>query len=141
MSDAVSPEQYARIKKEAVAEVLKLIIPQAFSSRNVMDEGAGAIDEWKMSKISGRALLSLIYFNHRGTHDGVRFYKEFVELFMRGSHSIDGGGLKMLENIAIGMSGGGSNRKLVKRPGAIGRYITNRGWKEKAKRENARIVE
>lgn len=141
MSEGISPEQTARIKREAVADLLKLILPQAFTSGQIIDGGKGGIDEFKLSNISGRALLSLIYFRHRGEHDNVRFYKEFVELFLRGSHSIDGRGLKMMENIAIGMSGGGSNRKLVKRPGFFGRHVTNRGWKEKADREDARIIE
>lgn len=141
MSGKVSPEQYARIKQEAVADLLKMIIPQAFSSGQIIDGEKGGIDEWKLSRINGRALLSLIYFQHRGEHDHVRFYKEFVDRFMRGSKSIEGYGLKMMENIAIGISGGGASRKLVKKPGWVGRNITNKKWREKADRENARVVE
>lgn len=126
---------------QAIAQVLMGIVPQAFTSQTMLDRGKGEIDEWKMSKISSRALISLIYFRHRGEHDHVRFYKEFADHFLRGSHSIEGYGLKMLENIAIGLGGGGGSRKMRKRPGIIGRYITNRDWKRKAREENAEILE
>lgn len=127
---------------QAIAQVLMGIVPQAFTSQTMLERGKGEIDEWKMSKISSRALISLIYFRHRGEHDHVRFYEEFADHFLRGSHSIDGFGLKMLENIAIGLGGGGGGRrKLKQRPGWVGRHITQRDWKQKARDDSAQIIE
>lgn len=141
--ESLTPQQVAQVQAnaQAYAEVLKQIIPQAFSSKSLMDEGRGLIDEWKMSKISGRAMLSLIYFRHRGVNDNIRFYKEFTDHFLRGSHSIEGLGLKLLESISIGLAGGGGKRKLMKKPGWIGRHITKRDWERKAERDQAQVVE
>lgn len=134
-------ERVKAIQAQANAEILKIIVPQAFTSGDIMDKGAGQIDEWKLTKFTGKSMLSLLYFRHRGEHDGIRFYKEFVDHFLRGSHSIDGSGLKMLENIAIGMSGGGGSKRIVRRPGWLGRNITKRGWERKAEREQAQVIE
>jgi len=143
IDDDLTPMQVAQVKAnaQAYAEVLMRIIPQAFTSQALMDKGKGEIDEWKLSKIPGRALISLIYFYHRGEYDKVRFYKNFVDLILRGSKSIDGLGLNLLKDISIGLAGGGKQRKLMKKPGFIGRQVTKRGWKEKAKRDNAEIIE
>jgi len=143
-SPELTKEQIAQIQSnpQAYAKVLEGIVPQAFTSQEEMDKGdGGKIDEWKLSKISSRALISLIYFRHRGVNDGIRFYKEFSDLFLRGSHSIDGFGLKMLENITIGLAGGGGKRKLVKKPGWVGRHITKRDWKQEAREDKAEIIE
>lgn len=141
--EKLTPQQLAQVQAnaQAYAKVLEGIIPQAFSSGDIIDAEKGGIDEWKMSKISGRAMLSLIYFRHRGEHDGVRFYKEFSDLFLRGSHSIEGLGLKLLESIAVGLAGGGSKRKLMKKPGWVGRHITKRDWKQQARDDSAEVIE
>lgn len=135
-------------REEAMAKLLGLILPQGFSSDHIMTRDApdsGLIDEWKLTKFSGRAMISLIYFQHRGASlenggGGVRFYRQFTDLFLRGSHSIDGGGLKMLESIAIGLGGSGrSTRKTVKRPGWGGRNVTNRDWQRRATKEGSDV--
>jgi len=141
MSQELSEAQKFMIQAQAIADVLKSIVPQGFTSNKLMDEGSGAIDEWKMSKISGRALLSLIYLRHRGVNDKIRFYEDFADLFLRGSHSIDGLNLKLLESISIGLAGGGSKRKLTKKPGWWGRHVTQRDWERRAEREGAQIIE
>jgi len=126
----------------SVTKILEGVIPQGFSSKEIMDEGTGRkLDEWKMTKFSGRAMISLLHFRHRGKNDGIRFYDEFVEFFLRGSHSIDGGGLKLLESIAYALAGGGKKGKIVKKPGVIGRYLTNRDWERKAQEEGSQIAE
>ena len=140
----LTPQQMAQVQAnaQAFAQVLEKLLPQAFTSGEILNspEGGG-IDEWKLSKISGRVLLSLIYFRHRGKYDHVRVYGELADLMLRGSKSIDGLGLKMMENIAIGLAGGGGRRNLMKKPGVIGRYVTQRDWKEKAKRTNSQVIE
>lgn len=131
----------ARLAREqAMAELLKQFVPQAFSSNEYLSTEPGLIDEWKLSKVAPEGLISLIYLRHRGVNDGVRFWREFTDLFLRGSHSIDGFGLKQIENIAIGLGSGGG-RKMVKKPGFIGRHITDRDWERKAEAENAEVVE
>jgi len=143
MSENLTPQQMAQVQAnaQAYAQVLMKIIPQAFTSGSIIDSEKGGIDEWKLAKVSGRVLLSLIYFRHRGVNDGVRVYKELADLMLRGSHSIEGLGLKLLENIAIGLAGGGGKRKLMKKPGLFGRLVTQRDWKDKAKRDNAQVIE
>lgn len=140
----LSPQQVAQVQAnaQAFAQVLEKLLPQAFTSGKIIDDPeGGGIDEWKLSKISGRVLLSLIYFRHRGKYDGVRVYGDLSDLMLRGSKSIDGLGLKMMENIAIGLAGGGGNRNLMKKPGWVGRNVTQRDWRDKAKSRNARVVE
>jgi len=126
---------------QALAQLLTIFVPQAFSSDKYLTGEEGIYDEWKLTKISGRSLMSLIYFRHRGAEDGVNFYKEFTDHFIRGSHSIDGTGLKMIESISIGLTGGGGSRKIVKKPGWAGRNITKRDWAQTAERDNAQVVE
>lgn len=134
--------QQQQIQMQALADLLKLVIPQGFSSNEILGEGErGKIDEWKMSKFSGRAMMSLLYFRHRGVNDKVRFYEEFTEYFLRGSHSIDGLGLKLLETISIGLAGGGRRGKIIKKPGWVGRNITKRDWERKAQAEGSDIAE
>jgi len=144
MSQELSADQrmmMIQAQAQAYAQVLQSIIPQAFTSKDMLDREGGGIDEWKLSKVSGRALISLIYFRHRGEHDKIRFYKEFSDHFLRGSHSVEGLGLKLLESISIGLAGGRGQRKLMKKPSWFGRHITNRDWERKAEREGAQIVE
>ena len=138
----MSENRTQALQAQAIADLLKLILPQGFTSNEILGSGErGLIDEWKMTKFSGRAMLSLIYFQHRGENDNVRFYKQFVDLFLRGSHSIDGTTLKMLENVAIGMTSGGGRGKIVKKPGWVGRHVTNRDWERKARDSGAAIAE
>ena len=135
-------DQTQLVQAQALAKLLGMIVPQAFTSDEVMDEGDGRkIDEWKMTKFSGRAMMSLLHFRHRGENDGVRFYKELVQYFLRGSHSIDGTGLKMLESISVGLVGGRSRGKIVKKPGWIGRNVTQKDWERKAREEGSEIAE
>ena len=140
----LSPMQVAQVKAnaQAYAEVLMSIVPQPFTSKAMRDKGTGGqVDEWKLSKIPRRALISLIYFQHRGEIDGVKFYSNFVDLLLRGSKSVDGLGLQLLKDITIGLAGGGQQKKLTKKPGWVGRNVTNRDWEKKAKRSNSQIVE
>lgn len=142
VSDGYGADRTQAIRDQAVFELLKMLLPQAFSSNEILGSGErGRIDEWKMTKFGGRVMLSLIYFRHRGVNDKVRFYRELVDYFIRGSHSIDGTNLKMLENISIGMTGGAGRGKIVKKPGWIGRHVTNRDWERKARDSGAAIAE
>ena len=136
---SLSPTQRQQAMSEAVAEVLKTIVPQAFTNQNIIDMGES--DEWKLSKISGRTLLSLIYFRHRGTNDNIRFYREMVDYFLRGSGSIEGWKMRTLENISIGLGSGGGRKRLMVKPSWVGRHITKRDWEKKADRENIQIIE
>ena len=137
----LSEDKTQVVQAQAIADLLKILLPQAFTDDNTLNKLKA--DEWKLTKYSGRAMLSLIYFRHRGAKDGdnVRFYREFVDHFLRGSHSIDGAGLKMMENIAIGMTGGGGRGKIVKKPGWFSRHVTNRDWERKARDDRAEIAE
>lgn len=131
-----------RRENKALAELMKSIVPQAFSSNEIMGSSdLGAIDEWKMARIPAPIIPALIYFRHRGENDNVRFYREFYDLILRASHSINGAGLKMLTDIAIGMSGGGSRRRIVQKPGWVGRNISKRSWRASAEADNAEIAE
>jgi len=126
---------------QATAEVLKTFIPQLFSNPKIMSEYAkdvGEIDEWKLSNFPADVLLPLAGLEFIAQVDKREEIHEFVLLCLRGFKGIGGFASKQGENIAVGLAGS-SGKKLVKRPGLIGRNVTNRGWERKAK--DAQVIE
>lgn len=132
-------------REQAMAEVLKMIIPQAFSSPQIMSGGAedsGQIDEWKTTVFeSGHEAISMMYFRHRGVNDHVRFYEEFTDHYLRSKHSVDGHGLNMIRDIASFLGSGGGKNKIVKRPNVLARNLWDRDWERRAESEGADVVE
>jgi hypothetical protein len=134
---------YQAAKEQAMAEVLKEFLPQLFSSPTELTQGApdsGDQDVWMLTNIPADVLVPLSGLKLIGEHDNRPEVLAFVNLILRGVKGINGFTVKQGEHIAVGLGGGGA-RKVVKRPGVIGRNITNRGWHEKAEDEGAEIVE
>jgi len=126
---------------QATAEVLKTFIPQLFSSPKLMSEGApdvGSQDAWMLSNFPADVLLPLAGLEFIAQVDKRDEIHDFVMLCLSGFKGIGGFTSKQGENIAVGLAGS-SGKRLVKRPGLIGRNVTNRGWERKAK--DAQVIE
>jgi hypothetical protein len=139
----VSSREHAKIRAEAEAkmEVLKQIVPQVASGPRILSEGApdsGDIDAWMLTRMNSDIFLGLVGLETIAEADDAQYIKDFVDVFLRGLKGIEGFSVKQLERIAIGMSSSAGQR-IVKRPGMIGRNITNRAWKEKAESEGAEV--
>jgi len=85
-------------------------------------------------------ILALSYFALIPKAEGGEYARDFIEEYQRRKMSLGGWRANQLIRLVSGSKGVGTE-KIVKKPGIIGRTITNRGWKEKAEREGAVIVE
>ena len=131
-------------REQAMADVMKSFVPQLFSGPDILSNGApdsGGQDIWMLTNMPAEVLVPLaglqVIANADKREEDIGV---FVNLILRGLKGVGGFTAKQGENIALGL-GGGIGRKVVKRPGVIGRNITNRSWKEKAESEGAEIEE
>ena len=130
-------------REQAMAEVLKSFVPQLFSDPTLLSGGApdsGGQDTWMLSNLPADVLIPLIGLQTIADADGREDIATFVQLILRGVKGISGFSTKQGESIALGL-GGGIGRKTIKRPGIIGRNVTNRNWRQKAESEGAEIEE
>ncbi len=129
---------------QANAEVMKQFVPQMFSSPKKLTGGAsdsGDQDEWMLSNMPAEILVPLGALDLIGTYDKRPEINLFVKTMLTGLKGVNGFNMKVGENIATNLGGGAGSHKLVKKPGVLGRNITNRGWQQKAESENAEVVE
>jgi len=131
-------------REHAMAEVLKLILPQLGSGPEVLSGGkasdSGATDYWMLTNMPAEILIPLAGLKTIATADDRKEIHDFVEIILRGLKGVNGFTSKQLESVSLGI-GGGIGRKTVKRPGLVSRNITNRNWKRKAESEGAEIEE
>ena len=145
MSEKAYQRQLA--KETAQAEVHKLYVPQMFSHPKELSNGApdsGGQDMWMLSNIPSECALALQGLKMeaiaQGETDGKGFISQFIENSLRTLKGINGFQVRMGESMYIARSSG-AGKKIVKRPGVIGRNITNRNWQQKAESEGAEIEE
>jgi len=129
---------------QASIQVLETFVPQLFSSPKTISENApdvGEIDEWMMSNFPPEVLIPLTGLKMIAEADDRPDIHAFISYILRGFKGINGFSAKQGENIAIGIMGGGGNRKIVKKPNILSRTITNRNWRQKAEDEGSEIAE
>ena len=129
---------------KAQAEVLKQFVPQMFSDPQKLSGGApdsGGQDEWMLSNMPAELLVPLSGLPLIASIDEDAELFDWVKTILVGVKGINGFNMRVGENIATSLGGGGSNKKLMKRPGVMARNISNRGWQRKAEEENAEVVE
>lgn len=129
----------------AKIQVLERFVGQLFSSPKILagqgSEDTADHDKWMMSNYPAEVLIPMAALNLIAETDDREDIKSFLDVTLRGFKGIGGFASKQGENISIGIMGGGSRGKIVKRPGAIARNTYNRGWERKAREEGAEIAE
>lgn len=130
-----------RARADATMQVLRDIVPQLGSGPKVLSEGApdsGDLDSWMLTNMNSDIFLGLVGLRTIAKADDAEYIDDFIGVFLRALKGINGFTAKQLERIAVGMNSG-AGRKIVKRPGLLGRNVTNRGWKERADSEGAEV--
>ena len=97
-------------------------------------------DSMQYSLLNEAEILALSYFEQIDNQSGGEYARRFCELYRRHKMSLHGWRANQLIRLVSG-SKGVSPDNLVRRPGFIGRHVTNRDWKEKAERGGAQVIE
>lgn len=129
---------------QANAKILEQFVPQLFSNPKILTGGAsdsGSQDEWMLSNMPSEVLIPLAGLQLIAEADKRLEINDFVHTILRGLKGVGGFQVKMGETIAVGLGGSGQGRKVIRRPGVIGRNVTNRGWEKRASEQNAEIEE
>jgi len=105
-------------------------------SIQVMDEN----DSRQNSLLNEAEVLALSYFEQIERLEGGAYALNFCESYRRHKMSLGGWRANQLIRLVAG-SKGVATGKVVRRPGILGRMVTNRDWKEKAQLEGAEIIE
>lgn len=105
-------------------------------SVQVQDEN----DSRQNSMLNEAEVLALSFFSQIPDLEGGEYVRNFIEEYRRHKMSIGGWRANQLIRLVSGSKGVASG-KLVRKPGFIGRHVTDRGWKEKAQLEGAEIIE
>lgn len=105
-------------------------------SIQVLDEN----DSRQNSLLNEAEVLALSYFSQIPYLEGGDYAKNFIESYRRHKMSLGGWRANQLIRLVAGSKGVASG-KVVRRPGLMGRLVTNRGWKENAQLEGAEIIE
>jgi len=97
-------------------------------------------DSRMYSLLSAPEILALSWFEQVPTLEGGDYARAFCESYRRHGMSKDGWRANAMIRLVAG-SKGVSSAPFTRRPGIIGRHVTQRGWKEKAEREGATVIE
>ena len=97
-------------------------------------------DSRQNTNLNEAEVLALSYFSQVPDNMGGKYAKKFSEDYRRHKMSVGGWRANQLIRLVAG-SKGVATGKVVRKPGLIGRAITNRGWKENAQLEGAEIIE
>lgn len=100
----------------------------------------GRSDARRLSMVNEAEVLALSYFSQVPDNEGGEYVREFIADFLNLKMSLAGWRSNQLIRLVHG-SKGVTAGEIVKRPGIIGRNLTNRDWKNKAEREGATIIE
>jgi len=105
-------------------------------SVQVQDEN----DSRQNSMLNEAEVLAISYFEQIPVLEGGDYARAFCESFRRHKMSIGGWRANQLIRLVAGSKGVAAGKR-VRKPGFIGRHVTDRGWKEKAQLEGAEIIE
>ncbi len=97
-------------------------------------------DSRQNSLLNEAEVLALSYFQQIPRLEGGEYALNFCESYRRHKMSLGGWRANQLIRLVAG-SKGVSTDKMVKKPGFIGRHVTNRDWKENAERDGAQVIE
>lgn len=100
----------------------------------------GRSDARRLSIVNEAEVLALSYFSQIPDNEGGEYVRDFISDFLNLKMSLGGWRSNQLIRLVQGSKGVVAG-EIVKKPGIVGRMITNRDWKEKAERDGARIVE
>lgn len=105
-------------------------------SIQVLDEN----DSRQNSLLNEAEVLALSYFSQTPENRGGEYARNFIEEYRRHKMSLGGWRANQLIRLVAGSKGVASG-KIVRKPGIIGRLVTDRGWRQKAQLEGAEIIE
>lgn len=109
----------------------------ASDARNLIK---GRSDPRRLSIVNEAEVLAISYFSQIPDKEGGEYARDFIADFLNLKMSLGGWRSNQLIRLVQGSKGVAAG-EIVKKPGLIGRNITNRGWKENAEREGATIIE
>lgn len=123
------------------------LAPQMGSDKTTM--ARGTFDMRRLSKINPIEKAWISFFRLEDGDDGKDhdleggggFFFEFCEEYLNLSVSEDGWRTNKMIQMVAGAAGAPSVGELQKKPGWLGRNITQRGWKKDADEEGRTIVE
>ena len=134
-------DEKAEIGEEVSTEEVpvEMLVGQELGSTGsvlVLDEN----DSRQNSLLNEAEILALSYFSQTPTTRGGNYARKFIEEYRRHKMSLGGWRANQLIRLVAG-SKGVPTGKVVRRPGILGRMVTDRGWREKAQLEGAEIIE
>ncbi len=134
-------ENKKEIKEEVSSDEMpvEMFVGQELGSTGsvqVLDEN----DSRQNTMLNEAEVLAISYFEQIPTLEGGDYAKAFCESFRRHKMSLNGWRANQLIRLVAGSKGVAAG-KIVRKPGFIGRHLTDRGWKEKAQLEGAEIIE
>lgn len=97
-------------------------------------------DSMQYTLLNEPEILALSFFEQIPKLEGGEYAKRFCELYRRHKMSLNGWRANQLVRLVAGSKGVAPDR-LIRRPGFIGRHVTNRKWKEDAERDGAQVIE
>jgi len=100
----------------------------------------GKTDIRRFTKINEAEALGIAYFLEVPDHKGGIYAKRFIDNYMNLKVSVDGWRVNTITKL-IGASKGVSTSETYNPPGWLGRNVTQRNYKEKARKEGYEIDE
>ena len=126
-------------KTKEEAKPIEFVVGEQLAS-DARNLAKGRSDPRRLSLINEPEVLALSYLNQIPDNEGGAYVRDFISDFLNLKMSKDGWRANQLIRLVQGSKGVVAG-EIVKKPGILGRTLTNRDWKEKAERDGATIVE
>lgn len=124
-------------KKKEEKETIEVVLGTQYGS-DFAYLSRGEVDPRRFTKLNDTEAYCIAYFQNVPSHQGGDYARSFMQEFMNLKMSVDGWRAGQGIRI-ISASKGAPTVKDYKKPGIIGRLITERDWKEKARAEGAEV--
>jgi len=126
-------------KKKETEETIEVILGSQYGS-DQQNLGKGKIDERRFTNINEAEAFVIPYFMNIPPHRGGNWARKYISNFLNLKMGVNGWrsnqGIKVISG-----SKGAPTIDVRKRPGLIGRNVTERDWKKKSEQDGAVIVE
>ena len=119
-------------EKKKEEKPIEFVIGEQLAS-DALNLVRGRSDPRRLSIINEAEVLALSYFSQIPDNEGGEYVRDFIADFLNLKMSVGGWRSNQLIRLVQGSKGVAAG-ELVKKPGFVGRNITNRDWKEKAER-------